>query len=128
MYNRHLGSHQLDRSATITASAHMRKSVIVVVLPLLLIVCGAQTRPTTATSPAMAAEEKIELCHAGLIKLASFAKHIKFPRPSGPARSVMHVTHGLAKLREQFWGPCQGSQGGSSSGTCCLLTPCARRK
>jgi hypothetical protein len=58
----------------------MRKSVTVVVLPLLLIVCGAQTLPTTATSPPMAAEKKIELCHAGLIKLASFAKHIKFLR------------------------------------------------
>jgi hypothetical protein len=36
MYKRRLGSHQLDRSATITASAHMRKSVIVV-LPLVLL-------------------------------------------------------------------------------------------
>jgi hypothetical protein len=58
----------------------MRKSVIVVVLPLLLIMCGAQTLPTTATSPAMGAEEKIPLCHAGLIKLTSFAEHIKFLR------------------------------------------------
>ena len=28
----------------------------------------------------MGAEEKIVLCHAGLIKLASFAKHLKFLR------------------------------------------------
>jgi hypothetical protein len=36
MYKRRLGRDQLDRSATITASAHMRKSVIVV-LPLVLL-------------------------------------------------------------------------------------------
>ena len=35
---------------------------------------------TVAWSPAMCAEEKIALCHAGLIKLASFAKHLKLLR------------------------------------------------
>jgi hypothetical protein len=34
----------------------------------------------TAISPAMGAEEKISLCHASLIKLASFAEHLKFLR------------------------------------------------
>jgi hypothetical protein len=34
----------------------------------------------TAISPAMGAEEKIALCHAGLIKLASFAEHLKLLR------------------------------------------------
>jgi hypothetical protein len=35
---------------------------------------------TVACSPAMYAEEKIALCHAGLIKLASFAEHLKLLR------------------------------------------------
>jgi hypothetical protein len=34
----------------------------------------------TVISPAMGAEEKIALCHAGLIKLASFAEHLQFLR------------------------------------------------
>jgi hypothetical protein len=38
--------------------------------------CGG----STAISPAMGAEEKIALCHAGLIKLRSFAEHIKVLR------------------------------------------------
>jgi len=37
---------------------------------------------TVACSPAMGAEQKIALCHAGLIKLASFAEHLKFLRRS----------------------------------------------
>jgi hypothetical protein len=35
---------------------------------------------STAISPAMGAEEKIRLCHAGLIKLGSFAEHLKLLR------------------------------------------------
>jgi predicted secreted protein len=49
------------------------------VAPLLFAASCAASLPA-AISPAMAAEEKIALCHAGLIKLASFAEHLKVLR------------------------------------------------
>lgn len=49
------------------------------VAPLLFAALCAASFPT-AISPAMGAEEKIRLCHAGLIKLGSFAEHLKLLR------------------------------------------------
>jgi hypothetical protein len=56
----------------------------------------------TAAASAAAAEEKIALCHAGLIKLTSFAKHIKMLR--GMKR---YEPEEIAKLvaRERAGGP-----------------------
>jgi hypothetical protein len=59
---------------------HMRKRRhSMLVAPLLFAALCAASFPT-AISPAMGAEEKIRLCHAGLIKLGSFAEHLKLLR------------------------------------------------
>jgi hypothetical protein len=47
---------------------------------LLLFAASCAASLPTAISPAIGAEEKIALCHAGLITLTSFAKHLKFLR------------------------------------------------
>jgi hypothetical protein len=49
------------------------------IAPLLFAASCAASLPTVI-SPAMGAEEKIAPCHSGVIKLASFAEHLKFLR------------------------------------------------
>ena len=46
----------------------------------LLFAASCAASLSTAISPAMGAEEKIALCHAGLIKLTSFTEHLKLLR------------------------------------------------
>jgi hypothetical protein len=58
----------------------MRKRRHSMRVALLLFAASCAASLPTAISPAMAAEEKIALCHAGLIKLTNFAKHIKLLR------------------------------------------------